>query len=209
MRSIVFKAFVTNLGRYNEGELVGQWLNFPIEHDPEIDVREAINEFLCDEVRIDGVRYEEYFITDYDSDVAGLTDCFGEYEDLLMLNFLAHKIKDMDISREQLEAMIEYGEFTRSVEELINLTDNGECFYFLPDVKTDYDLGYEYAENSGQFTEALQSLGMLASYIDYEAYGRDIRLEECGLHTDNGYIVLTDDITTYFDSATDEIPDFD
>lgn len=209
MRSVIFKAFVTNLGRYNEGELVGQWLNFPIAHDPEIDVREAISEFLCDEVRIDGMRYQEFFITDYDSDISGLTDCLGEYEDLMMLNFLAHKIKDMDIRREQLEAMIEFGEFTGSVEELINLVDNGECFYFLPDVHNDYDLGYEYAENSGLFMEELKNLGMLANYIDYESYGRDIRLEECGLHTDSGYITLTDDIRIYFDSATDEIPDYD
>ena len=208
MNKVVFSAFVTNLRKYTEGELYGQWLNFPIEHDPEIDTGEAINELLCD-IRVDGMQYQEYFITDYHSKIVGLTDCFGEYENLLLLNHLAHKIQDMDISIEQFEAMLEYGEFTGSVEELINLIDNAESFIFLPDVKTDYDLGYEYAENSGLFTEELKNLGMLANYIDYESYGRDIRLEECGLHTDSGYITLTDDIRIYFDSATDEIPDYD
>ena len=77
----------------------------------------------------------------------------------------------------------------------------------MPDVESDYDLGYEYAENSGLFTEALKSLGMLANYIDYEGYGRDIRLEEGGMFTEHGYMVMTDDIKVYFDASTDEIPE--
>lgn len=28
-----FKAFITNLGKYNEGELVGKWVSFPIDED--------------------------------------------------------------------------------------------------------------------------------------------------------------------------------
>ena len=27
------KAFVTNLGKYNEGDLVGKWVEFPIDED--------------------------------------------------------------------------------------------------------------------------------------------------------------------------------
>ena len=108
---------------------------------------------------------------------------------------------------EQFESMIAYGELTGSVEDLINLTDNAECFYFMSHVENDYDLGYEYAENSGLFTEALKSLGTLANYIDYESYGRDIRLDEGGIHTKNGYISLTEPFYTYFDSSKDEIPD--
>lgn len=203
---MVFRAYVTNLGMYNEGDLVGEWVHFPITHDKGIDLKEAIDEVLC-RIRVDGKVYEEYFITDYGSDIDGLTDCFGEYENLFLLNYLGHKIQDMDCSMEQLESMIEYGEFTGSVDELINLIDNAECFLFMPDVKNDYDLGYEYAKNSGMFTEALQSLGMLADYIDYESYGRDIRLQESGIHTENGYIVLTDSIVAHFDSTTDEIPE--
>ena len=28
-----FEAFVTNLGKYNEGELVGEWVQFPTTED--------------------------------------------------------------------------------------------------------------------------------------------------------------------------------
>ena len=34
-----FEAFVTNLGKYNEGELVGDWFSFPIDEE---DVAERI-----------------------------------------------------------------------------------------------------------------------------------------------------------------------
>ena len=37
--------------------------------------------------------------------------------------------------------------------------------------------------------------------------GRDIRLEEGGMFTEHGYMVMTDDMDTYFDSSADEIPE--
>lgn len=205
-KDVAFRAYVTNLGMYNEGQLVGTWVDFPIMHDRDIDVKAAIDEMLCS-IGIDGKIYEEYFITDYDSDIKGLTDCLGEYENLILLHYLASKIQEMDCSIKQFESMVEYGNMTGNVTELINLTDNTECFYFIPDVTNDYDLGYEYAENSGLFTEALKSLGSLANYIDYESYGRDIRLEENGIHTQNGYISLTDNIRIVFEGSIDEIPE--
>ena len=27
------KGFITNLGKYNEGELIGEWIDFPIDED--------------------------------------------------------------------------------------------------------------------------------------------------------------------------------
>lgn len=203
-KDIVFRAYITNLGRYNEGYLVGEWVDFPIKYE-NMDVKEAINEILC-RIGVDGVCYEEYFITDFESDMDGLVDCFGEYENLLLLHFLACKIQEMDYGIEQFESMIAYGEMIGSVEELINLTDNAECFYFMPDVENDYDLGYEWVENSGIFTQELKSLGRLADYIDYESYGRDIRFDEGGIHTKNGYIALIDSMSISFDWSKDEIP---
>ena len=32
-RDCAFEAFITNLGKYNEGELVGEWVKFPITND--------------------------------------------------------------------------------------------------------------------------------------------------------------------------------
>lgn len=193
----IFRAYVTNLGLYNEGYLVGEWVEFPIEHEG-MSLQESINE-IFNRIKVDGKHYEEYFITDYESNISGLTECLGEYENIRMLNCLAEMIAESDISFQQLESMIEYGESTGSVEKLMNLVNSADCFYFMPDVANDYDLGYEYAENSGMFTEAFECLGMLRNYIDYESYGRDIRLEESGIHTVNGYISLTDSIKPYIE----------
>lgn len=45
---------------------------------------------------------------------------------------------------------------------------------------------------------------MLTNYIDYEAYGRDVRLEEGGVYTQHGYVYLIDSPDT---ADVDEIPE--
>ena len=68
-----FEAYITNLGKYNEGALVGEYLKFPTTAE-EVQA-------LLKRIGIDGVRYEEIFITDYDGDMPGLYAHFGEYKD--------------------------------------------------------------------------------------------------------------------------------
>ena len=75
----MFEAYVTNLGLYPErGAGAGEYLKFPTT------VEEV--QALFSRIGIDGKQYEEYFITDYDSDILGLTDHLGEYESLDELN---------------------------------------------------------------------------------------------------------------------------
>lgn len=52
------KIYLTNLGKYTEGQLVGQWLNVPCSND-------EFEKALLN-IGVDGVRYEEYFITDFE-----------------------------------------------------------------------------------------------------------------------------------------------
>ena len=42
---------------------------------------------------MDGVRCQEYFIISFDSDILGLYDYLGEYENIDELNHLAHLLK--------------------------------------------------------------------------------------------------------------------
>ena len=79
--STLFEAYVTNMGKYNEGALVGEYLKFPTTME-EVQA-------LLKRIGIDGVRYEEFFITSFDGDVLGLYDHLGEYENLDELNHLA------------------------------------------------------------------------------------------------------------------------
>lgn len=196
MYRVAFWAFITNLGKYVEGELVGQWVEFPTTDE---EIQEVLNE-----IGIEGIRYEEIFITDYESEINGLTERFGEYENLSMLNYLAEKIQDCDI--EWLEAALELGENTGSVKDLINLIENQGCFLFFNDVENDYDLGYFYIHETWCYSELRNKLGELADYLNYEGYGRDARISEGGIYASNGcYICLLENITTYIESI-DDIP---
>jgi len=76
---------VTNLGKYNEGELCGEYLKLPA-------TREDVQSLLA-RVGVDGVLYEELFITDFETDIDGLVDCLGEYESIDELNYLAAKMQ--------------------------------------------------------------------------------------------------------------------
>lgn len=91
----LFEAYVTNLGKYNEGELVGEYLKFPTTPE-EVQA-------LLKRIGIDGVRYEEIFITDFDGDVLGLYDHLGEYENIDELN----PLKTVELSTEQNYNMID------------------------------------------------------------------------------------------------------
>ena len=155
----MFEAYVTNLGLYPErGAGAGEYLKFPTT------VEEV--QALFSRIGIDGKQYEEYFITDYDSDILGLTDHLGEYESLDELNYLAHLLEEMTPDElEKLEAVMDAGEYTNSVKDLIN------------------------------------------DYIDYEAYGRDIRINDGGHFAPGGYVA--DNRSNFVEHYTglDDIPD--
>ena len=141
----LFEAYVTNLGKYNEGELVGEYLKFPTTPE-EVQA-------LLKRIGIDGVRYEEIFITDFDGDVLGLYDHLGEYENIDELNHLACVISELDQGDlEKFEAVIDSGEYTGSVKELINLAQNLDCFELYPGISNEEELGRMYIEDF----EALQ-----------------------------------------------------
>lgn len=195
--NVILKGYITNLQLYTEGQLNGKWIEFPIQRKEEQSLDEAIAE-IFESIGINQENCREYFFTDYESSIFGLTECLGEYENIYTLEYLARKIEDIYYSTKQLEAMIEYGEHTDGAEQLIDLVDSEECFYFMPEVRDDFELGYEYAENNGVFASAIESMDIIRNYIDYEAYGRDIRITDGGIFTNNGYISLTDDVSDNF-----------
>lgn len=71
-----FAAFITNLGKYNEGSLMGEWVKFPTTAEELQKVFERIGIGSKDDF---GQPYKEWFITDYDCYVDGLYDKLGEY----------------------------------------------------------------------------------------------------------------------------------
>ena len=197
-----FAAFITNLGKYNEGALVGEWVKFPTTAEELKQVFERIGIGAKDDF---GQTYEEWFITDYDCYVDGLYDLLGEYANLDELNYLASKLDNMSQDEyERFQAAMEIGDHTGSIHELINLTENLDCYDIYPDIYDHDDLGRYYIEE----LDAMQVPEHLRNYIDYEAYGRDIALEESGQFTDLGYVRDTgDSFHEYYDGERGSIPE--
>ena len=197
-----FAAFITNLGKYNEGELVGEWVKFPTTAEEMKEVFKRIGIGQKDDF---GNPYEEWFITDYDCYVDGLYDKLGEYENLDELNYLASKLDEMsDIEYAQFQAGMEMGDHCGSLQEIINLTENLDCYEIYPNIEDYDDLGRYYIDE----LEVMQVPEHLQNYIDYEAYGRDVAMDENGSFTDQGYVRDTGDrFCEYYDGERGSIPD--
>ncbi|MBP3505953.1 MAG: antirestriction protein ArdA [Lachnospiraceae bacterium] len=181
-----FKAYVTNLGKYNEGELLGEWVSFPTTREDMQGVFERI-----------GInkQYEEYFITDYDTDISNLKEKLGDFENVDSLNYLASRLNELEdyefeMFKEVLSAGIDLAE-PDGLETCINLTYNLDTYVFMPGVNDQYDLGHYLVNEVGGYD--LEKMGDLANYIDYEAYGRDAMINDFGGFSDNGYISYTNE----------------
>ena len=197
-----FAAFITNLGKYNEGELVGEWVKFPTTAEEMKEVFKRIGIGQRDDF---GQPYEEWFITDYDCYVDGLYSKLGEYESLDELNYLASKLDEMsDSEYAQFQAGMEMGDHCGSLQEIINLTENLDCYEVYPHIEDYDDLGRYYIDE----LEVMQVPEHLQNYIDYEAYGRDVAMDENGSFTDQGYVRDTGDrFCEYYDGERGSIPD--
>lgn len=77
---MTIKGFITNLGKYVEGELIGKWIEFPIYDD---ELQEVLKEIGCNYYDEDGnehkTGYEEYFFTSWKTD---FDNNFKEHEDI-------------------------------------------------------------------------------------------------------------------------------
>ena len=165
----MMRIYLTNLGKYNEGELVGEWVDLPIEKE---DLQEAFKR-----IGIDGKQYEEYFITDYECDFYKI----GEYESITTLNEIAEKIDNLDEKQEQVVKVL-MSECGYDLDDAIEKAESGDYrIYSNCDNMT--DVAYivveecEYLDNTPEF---------LTRYFDYEAYGRDLGIEGSFHFLDNG-----------------------
>lgn len=164
------KAFVTNLGKYNEGVLCGEWVYFPIDED-------EFNEKVLPDIGVDGKRYEEWFITDYECELDGVAEYLGEYPSLEDVNILAEALDNWD--EDYAQAVVDVCGF----DDIINYDESA---FLIIEAESDADIGEYYINETGMATDIPE---WLINYVDYEAYGRDIRFNSDGGFSNNGYFV--------------------
>ena len=165
----MIRIYLTNLGKYNEGELVGKWVDLPTTNGFDKHLEEiGINE-----------EYEEWFITDYETDIDGLE--IGEYSNIEELDELAETLENLqDYDKEVVEALISEG---YTLEDALDKIDDCMVYYNCNDME---DVAREYIEQCGLLNDVSD---ILQNYFDFEAYGRDMGIEGTFVFTNNGNCV--------------------
>lgn len=145
------RVYIVNLGKYNEGEIVGAWFTFPIDFE---EVKEKIG--LTDQ-------YEEYAVHDYEmfypvDAYTSISELNRSWEILIEL--------PAEIQTEIYALLTHFG----SIEEI---SEHQEDIIIHSDCEDMEDVARYYIEETGALGEVPASL---LNYIDYQAYGRDLEL---------------------------------
>ena len=141
--------------------LLGEWVKLPVPPEKLDEVLKRI-----------GNEYEEYLVTDYDAAFANLN--ISQYSSIAELNDLATRLDEVDEwDNDKLCAVLEMEEPT-SIADIVDIIEHLDDFDLLVGVEDDQALG-EYFADELCTLEAVPT--HLRGYFNYEAYGRDIRLE--------------------------------
>jgi antirestriction protein len=166
------KIALTNLGKYNEGILDYVWLELPATEEELDDAYDKIEVCHGDKMYYDeaGNPYEEVFISDYETDL-GIS--IGEYDSIENLNEIAEQVDNLDeYDLKVFKAACEAGYCN---EEDITSYFNPDDYRLIEGASTDQDVAYDYIDAIGGEDQLDDET--LQNYFDYDAYGRDIRLE--------------------------------
>lgn len=168
----VLRGALTNLGKYNEGGLDYVWVSFPCDED---DFQDSLKKIGIGEDRGDGSVYEEWFFSDWDTDYNWVDlDGLGEYMSLDEVNKCAEALEGIvdDGNEEKFKAAMEYsGDFN----DALNLVETGSVMKI-----SDENMSNRMDEAIGAYymdSKVFDAMSNIEEYFDYEAYGRDIRIE--------------------------------
>lgn len=152
----MLKGFITNLGKYNEGILIGEWITFPVSEEELTATLERIG--INDQ-------YEEYFVTDWENDY-DIDFNFSEYENIDHINEVIEAVENLDYS--ELELLKAVGE-CEGLPDLEEFNPDKYIFYegmTLEEVAYDIAEAYETKDNEFIF-----------QYFDYKALAKDLSFE--------------------------------
>ncbi|WP_423363098.1 antirestriction protein ArdA [Mycoplasma sp. P36-A1] len=157
--------YITNLGKYNEGEIVGAWFNLPVDFE---EVKETIG--LNDE-------YEEFAIHDYELPVK-----ISEYTSINELNELASKLQELEGTPiyDCIDEIM--NNWFNILDEIIEHQVDIICY---SDCHSTEDLARYFIEELRLFGEISDKL---EPYIDYMKLGRDLDIEGNYILSKNGVL---------------------
>lgn len=139
--------FITNLEAYNNGRLVGEWVELPFTDEQWGEIYQAIGE------------PEEMFITDCETDFS-----IGEFESIFELNEFVKTIGE-DYDENEIAALFEAGYSRQDIIDGI-----GDSVIFYPNMTLE-DVAYELVDECYDLPEFAKR------YFDYEAFARDLEFD--------------------------------
>ena len=180
-KDAIIKGYITNLGKYNEGDLVYKLISFPISEE---ELNEALASIGCkytdEEGKEHNLYYEEYFFSDWECEIPFE---FGEYPSISEINDIAERVEALEAYEQDVLGVI-LEEHTSNVDEALRIVEDNDYRTWdscdnMADVAeamaTEYDYLNEVPEN-------------LRCYIDYEKWGRDLKLEGMFLRGDGFFV---------------------
>ena len=151
------RGFITNLGKYNEGYLIGKWIDFPIDKD---DLKEVLEEIGINE------EYEEYFFTDFEDNLFG----FGEYSSISEINEVTERYEELCRYNDE-DVIYALADNYSSIDEVENALDNMRVYYNVDDME---DVAKQYVEDTCMLENIPSNI---AEYFDYEKLGDNMEYD--------------------------------
>lgn len=167
----MLKIFISNLKEYNEGQIIGEWVDLPCE---------GLEEVL-DKISNNG-NYE-LFISDYETDISGLK--VSEYDNILELNDMTEEIDNL--SDDEVIAFQAYLEqYTNDLQQALDAVRQGNyrIYYNCDNME---DVAYQVVNDCGLLDGVPEEVKI---YFDYEAYGRDLDINRTFIQIDNSFVEL-------------------
>lgn len=158
------KVYLINLRKYNEGHIIGKWIQLPASDE---EIAQVLKDIGINE------EYKEYFIWDFECDVPGIH--IKEYSSIDELNEMAEQLYDMDEDEVKICSTIMKNENCTLDEAreqknnrlIITLNKN--------ESNTDINLAYSYIEQI--YGDVINiDKETLVRYFDFERFGEDLKM---------------------------------
>jgi hypothetical protein len=160
----MLKIYLTDLQAYNEGNLVGKWINLPMSEET---IHLAINEVLCEGESISGSEeHEEIFITDYEWNDLEFCEV-DEYENIFELNSNMCLLSNLDDDKLKSVAFLLNEGITIDIEDAIQRSED----VIIHQDSNMEDVAYSLLEDC----YGVYKLDpIIANNIDYERVAQDL-----------------------------------
>ena len=179
----IVKGYITNLGKYNEGDLAYKLVSFPIDED---ELNEALKSIGCKYVDENGVVhnefYEEFFFSDWECEIPFE---FGEFPNISEINDIAERVEALEAYEQDILKVI-MEEHTSDVDEALRIVEDND-YRTWDSCDNMADVAEQMVDEYGYLNDVPENL---RCYIDYEKYGRDLAIEGTFLEGDGYFIEI-------------------